>query len=231
MRPVHRGPRPTDYSEHEIQFGKYQEARSPLIQRFGQYCSYCEVKLSASLAVEHVQPKTKHPDQELEWENFLLACVNCNSTKSDKDVELSDYFWPDEDNTFRAFDYAEGGTIKPAEGLDGHLKVKATATIQLTGLDKQPANDPKASDRRWLNRKESWEIAQRAKERLFRNNNDDFREQIKENALSQGFWSIWMTVYEDDPDMRKRLIEAFPGTAQDCFDENSTPFLRPGGQI
>lgn len=231
MRPVNRGQRPTDDQGNAIRYNRYQDARGALAERLGQYCSYCEVKLAASLAVEHVQPKKHYPGRELEWENFLLACSNCNSTKGDKDIELSAYFWPDKDNTFSAFDYSEGGIITPAADLNGDLKLKSEKTIRLTGLDKQPVNDPSASDRRWLNRKESWEIAERARERLARNNNSDFREQIKENAVSQGFWSVWMTVFKDDPDMLSRLINAFSGTSTDCFDENGAPIPRSGGQI
>ena len=44
------------------------------------------------------------------------------------------------------------------------------------------------------------------------------REQILETATGHAYWSIWMTVFEDDPDMRCRFIEAFPGTDKTCFD-------------
>jgi hypothetical protein len=45
------------------------------------------MRLEASLAVEHVLPKKPEgvteiiKSRELDWENFLLACTNCNSTK------------------------------------------------------------------------------------------------------------------------------------------------------
>lgn len=40
-----------------------------------------------------------------------------------------------------------------------------------------------------------------------------------------------MTVFRNDPDMRNRLIRAFPGTATNCFDPQGAPVPRPGGQI
>lgn len=233
MLPVTRGDWPKDDQRNEIRFREYAQARGKLIQRIGEFCSYCEMHLDASLALEHVQPKnppeaTAHErSRELDWNNFLLSCTNCNSTKGDTDVNLDDYFWPDRDNTFRALKYSEGGLVTPT--LDGDLKRRAENIIKLTGLDKCP-NTEKASDRRWLNRKEAWDIAERAKSRLSRNDNDDFREQITDTAFANGFWSIWMTVFQDDADMRRRLMEAFPGTCGECFDEKYQAVVRPGGQ-
>ncbi len=223
MRPLVKGQRPQDAAGHDIQFRKYVSARGELIRRLGQYCSYCEARLGASLAVEHKLPKkpdgvdAEIAERVLDWDNFLLSCVNCNSTKGAEDVDLDDYLWPDQDNTFRGLRYAEGGVVTPSEDLEPDIIDKAKNIISLVGLDKTP-NDAKASDRRWFNRNEAWEIAQRARERLARNNTNDFRNQIMENALANGFWSVWMTVFEDDADMLALLIEAFPGTCADCFD-------------
>jgi len=165
VRPVNRGPIPTDTSGNEIIFHEYQDAREKLIERLGETCSYCEMHLDSSLAVEHVKPKKSEgsdeniQERELDWHNFLLACPNCNSTKGNKDVVPDDYFWLDKDNTFRAFNYSEGGIITPSTELSVELQSKANATIELTGLDKRPLKDPKASDRRWQNRREFWDIA------------------------------------------------------------------------
>jgi len=70
MRPVQRGPEPVDADGSERQFRDYKDARTDLIDRIGQYCSYCEMKLDAALDVEHVQPKTHHPNLKLAWSNF-----------------------------------------------------------------------------------------------------------------------------------------------------------------
>ena len=230
MRPVDKGAVPLDDEGNPKQFSKYKNARSDLITRLGGYCSYCEMKLDASLAVEHVQPKKHHEHLALSWSNFLLGCTNCNSTKGDKDPELSSLLWPDSDNTFMAFQYSEEGVVRVNPALSGDPARKATAMIKLVGLDKTP-NTPSASDRRWLNRIEAWNIAQRAKSRLERNNNEDFREQIVETAVGHAYWSIWMTVFSDDSDMLNRLIQALPGTAQSCFDANGQAVARPGGQL
>jgi uncharacterized protein (TIGR02646 family) len=57
-------------------------------------CCYCEQKISAeghSKAVEHFQPKSIFKFLKNDWENLLLACAQCNGSKSDKfPVELTD---------------------------------------------------------------------------------------------------------------------------------------------
>jgi uncharacterized protein (TIGR02646 family) len=237
MRPVVRGARPKNDADEDVQYDDYAQARGELIRRLGEYCSYCEMHLDSSLAVEHVQPKqlpgAAAVDQAraLDWDNFLLACTNCNSIKGSLDVDLAEYLWPDRDNTYNALKYSEGGIVSVADNLPQDLEAKAKKIIKLVGLDRMP-NTEKASDRRWLNRKESWEIAQLAKKRLTRNDNQDFRDQIIETAQAKGFWSIWKTVFKDDADMSQKLIQVFPGTCTGCFDAQNgySPVARTGGQ-
>lgn len=64
--------------------GAYPASRSDLITNLGQYCSYCEMPLATSLAVEHMLPKAGFPVKSVSWDNFLLACPLCNSLKNDK---------------------------------------------------------------------------------------------------------------------------------------------------
>ncbi|MEI8248475.1 MAG: HNH endonuclease [Lentisphaerota bacterium] len=236
MRPVLRGAWPQKNGQ-DIQFKEYSEARAELIRRLGEYCSYCEMHLDSSLAVEHVKPKkpsgssTVDQTRDLNWNNFLLACVNCNSAKGNTDVKINDYFWADRDNTFLVFQYSEGGRILPASHLNEELMKKAKATIELAGLDKQPLNDSSASDRRWENRREAWDIAVDSKADLAQNDTPQMRRQIVRSV--RGYWSTWMTVFKDDPDMLQRLIRAFPGTCESCFDAGNgyLPIPRPEEQV
>ena len=212
MRPVTRGPHPVDDTGEPISVKRYQEARGPLIERLGAYCSYCEMQLDASLAVEHVQPKSLHSELETCWDNFLLACTNCNSTKGDKAVELESYFWPDKDNTFSVFAYYASGVVEVASGLNPDDTAKAQRTLDLTGFGLISDDNPTVSNRRWRGRYEAWGKAQRALARLDRLNRDELREQIVDTAISNGYWSVWMTVFAEDADMRQRLVEKFTGT-------------------
>lgn len=219
MRPVVRGDCPKDNLGNEVSFTAYPQARRELIHRLGEYCSYCEMHLDSSLAVEHVRPKRPPgaaaaiPDRELAWDNFLLACTNCNSTKGDIDVALGDYLWPDKDDTFHALKYSVGGVV---EAEPGENKAKAELLIKLVGLQQQADTD-RASDRRWLNRREAWDQATRAKDLLANCPRDEMRELIVMTAQAKGFWSVWMTVFADDAEMVRRFVAALPGTQVEFF--------------
>ncbi|MDR2115689.1 MAG: HNH endonuclease [Planctomycetaceae bacterium] len=210
MRPVNRGQQP-----EKLVITKYQDALPDLSERFGRYCSYCEMQLSASLAVEHIMPKSKHPDLELKWENYLLSCVHCNSIKGNKDINVSDYFFPDRDNTFAIFDYSQKG-IAVSNSLNPQDSEKAQKTLQLTGLDRLNENE-----KRFIDFTMKWNIALRSRKRLNNNlSNVDIIESTIDLAKESGHFSIWMTVFADNPDMKRRFIEAFPGTETRWFDEN-----------
>jgi len=239
MRPVACGDWPRDENGDEIKFKHYRNARRELIKRLGAFCSYCEMRLDASLAVEHVRPKKPEGasenirERELDWNNFLLACVNCNSTKGTIDVVLDDYFWPDKDNTFLALAYSEGSVVLPAQTLSDKQKEIAENTIKLTGLNKDKSKESSAPDRRLASRREVWETAEESKGDLKNNNTQEMRRQVLRTALGHGYWSVWMTVFKDDADMLKRFIGAFPGTCRESFDEsdNYKPIHREGGQV
>lgn len=228
MRPVERGVSPGV-------FANYRDAAEPLMQRLGSYCSYCERQIETHLAVEHIHPKALISSLALSWTNFLLACVNCNSCKGDSPIVLTAYLWPDSDNTLKAFLYQQA-LVFSSHGLTAPLRTKVEALIRLVGLDKDPGNPdlgrrPTSADRRWKYRQDCWDLAQRSLYRLQGNDTIELRAQIVENAISHGGFGIWFTVFVGDDDMRRRLVAAFPGTAQNCFDVNALPMQRIGGQI
>lgn len=230
MRPIFRGQRPLDVNNNPIEFTNYKYARDYLIERIGDYCSYCETPLN-SPAIEHIQPRSLNENLETEWNNFLFACIYCNSIKKAKDTSvLSNYFWPNLDNTFRAFIYENGNTPKVNNNLTEQEQIVANNTIALTGLDRRVSSDLR-DDRRYLKRNEAFRKAEEAKSDLQTLDDTTIRKRIEEQAVSTGFWSVWMTVFSDDADMRRRLIAAFKGTSSDCFDNNTQPIPRPSGQL
>lgn len=224
MRPVERGKRPTDKNGNLIAFRTYGEARGFLIERMGQYCSYCNQKLPASLAVEHVQPKNLNPALELEWDNFLLGCTNCNSTKGKKPVNLNDFVWPDVHNTHKAIMYNEDGSIEVNDKiLDANLRSRIQNLLDLVGLQKYP-NTMDASDRRWKNRKDTFQKAKLALQ-LYQSANakgagKEAARFVAEWAPDSGFFSIWLNIFKDYIEVKRALIKVFPGTATDAFDQN-----------
>jgi hypothetical protein len=231
MRPVLRGPSP-----QTMDFNDYDKASTPLKGILGQYCSYCERHIPTNLAVEHIQPKgfTRSdgtiPYKHLEgrWTNFLLACVNCNSTKGDTDIDITVLVLPDRDNTFAAFVYTADGRISPAIGAPPG----AAAMIQLTGIDKRvrttrDKNGKVIAEDRSSQRMERWGIAVRQKTLWDRHPTLALQEVILRDALDSGFFSIWMKAFESDPVMRQCFIDAFPGTAYDCFNSITTAPISP----
>lgn len=226
MRPVSKGESPQEFAD-------YSDAKPYLVERLGRYCSYCERQVNDNaLAVEHILPKDHHDDLKLNWNNFLLACNNCNSTKGRGDLVLDDYYWPDRDNTARAFNYLDGGIISVKEKLDDNQKARAQQTLELTGLDRVPGHpNLSSSDPRWIQRIEAWDIAHRSLQNLQDRDSSAMRKQIVDTAHATGFWSIWMTAFVNDLDMLRRFIEVFPGTCRDCFDSEFRPILRPDGAL
>ncbi|MBI3309995.1 MAG: HNH endonuclease [Serratia liquefaciens] len=224
MRPVRKGISPNG----QVDFDSYKKAYSHLVGRIGGYCSYCERRIATNLAVEHIQPKDGphgHPDLIGRWSNFLLACVNCNSTKGDKEVVLSDLLLPDRDNTFLAYSYSADGKVAPAPQLSPAQQTIAKKTLSLTGLDKKVSqifddNGKVVALDRESQRKEAWGTAQEALNDVVNNpGNAAVLRLTAVLAKETGFFSIWMTVFSGQPTMLLRIIEAFEGTAASgCFD-------------
>lgn len=229
MRPIRRGvsPQATDYLD-------YKDAQTDLISRISagktnglhiaSYCSYCERRIETNLAVEHIEPKAGTHGKPLlagRWSNFLLACVNCNSTKGSKQVIFNDIYLPDRDNTDYAFTYLADGNIEPAISGD----TKAISTLSLLGLDKvsretyDESGSLIAKDRA-SQRLNIWGIAEDA---LNDYNTDGsnviVRKLIVKNMILGGFFSVWMTIFKDCPEMKILFINALSGTSESgCYN-------------
>ncbi len=240
MRPIERGTPPVDENGKPILFQRYQDAKKYLIERLGKFCSYCEMKLETNLAVEHVQPKGNLQTAGLQntWNNFLLACPICNSIKGHTEINeknIDDYLWPDRNNTFLALAYEDQGVVV-ANPQFPEIQDQANALITLVGLDRNPTNGVKPPDDRWFSRLETWNNAVDAKNDLSTRPNDKILRKHIARQASQ-YFSIWATVFADDPDMLRRIFENFKGnvencgTALDCFDDRYKPVKRPGGRI
>jgi uncharacterized protein (TIGR02646 family) len=228
MRPVDRGLAPRSYTQ-------YRDAFADLAAQLGQYCSYCERPISVGLAVEHVLPKSLHPELEKEWTNFLLGCANCNSVKSAQAVEIDNFLLPDRDNTLLAFVYTKGGLVILADGLTTIQQSKAQALLDLVGLQRYPKPglpQPTPKDKRWQDREIAWKIAEDCRENFETLGRSAKARKLALNvAKMTGFFSVWMIVFDNYPDVKKELIKLFPGTATDCFDLNGKPLNRPDGSV
>lgn len=221
MRAVDKGTHPTDMAGHSVAFTHYEDAALYLKERLGRFCSYCERKIPTGLAVEHVMPKSLAPHLEKAWENLLLACANCNSSKGSQWTERGDCLWPDTDDTFAAFVYEPSGAIKPLPALDSDGRQKASTLLELVGLDKSPDNAP-AADYRHKDRLEQWRKAEAALAMLGMmmgktpakpNELEDFQSRLIEQ-VTDGY-SIWATVFRSDLTIVAALAKKFPGTLRE----------------
>ena len=182
MRAICRGPWPAGEDDHPLSFDPYTKARIPLIGRIGEYCSYCERE--GDLHVKHVIPQTIAPELVTDWSNFLLGCVNCNSTKGNDNRSRSGYLWPDEDDTFNAFTYRSGGRISVTDGLAPDVERRAKATFDLVGLGAKDTD----SSRRRHKRRNAWDEAIEVRDLV---NGEDTRQLAIKVALRTGFFSVW----------------------------------------
>jgi len=232
MRPVRKGVSPVAGD-----FNKYEDAKPELVSRLGLYCSYCERKINTLLAVEHIEPKDGDFGQshlEKRWSNFLLACTNCNSCKGSKKVNFKRLLFPDRDNSYHSYLYQEDGTVVLNPTLSPRQQVMARNTLHLVGLDKplqvyKDSNDEQVALDRSAQRMQVFGIAQVALSLLQADPaNINVKTAIVMMALPEGFFSIWMTVFDAYPDMKVRLIKAFKGTEDSgCFDVNTGNAITP----
>lgn len=207
MRKVDRGPWPRDHGTNAKKFDPYTKAKADLICRLGEYCSYCE--RLGDLHVEHVVPRSHRPDLEQEWTNFLLGCVNCNAIKSNTNRSRNGYLWPDQDDTEAAFSYLPEGMVRVRDDLPGPTRTKAQNLFDLVGLGRRPTNNSRVRDLRWRKRREAWGQANFALRQIKKGADVEW---VIRLAKAVGFFSVWMTVFADDPQMCDRLRRSFPGT-------------------
>ncbi len=219
MRPVNKGDAP------KAKLKKYQDAEPYLANRIGPYCSFCELPLQHVPEVEHKEAKSKG-GEELKWDNFLLSCKYCNTRKGDvvKKGDSGQYLWPDTDDTFHAFSYEKDLPQINAEYLkqreDGSYQ-KAVNLMRLIKLDNRPTR--KERDRRFYARNEAKNNALMSREGWLSMetplDRDTYLETIIMLAKASGFFSVWMTVFKDIIVVKKALLDSFPGTRKEYFEE------------
>lgn len=215
MRPVDKGDAPRTYTA-------YGDARDDLLDRLGTYCSYCEMSIKNMPEVEHIIPRA-NGGAELEWENFLLSCKYCNTSKSDHNQNRDDYLWPDEHNTFKAFKYQRDYPIEVSSNVVGEERIKAQNTIDLMKLDRQPGsvNWNNHRDTRYMSRANAWGIALDAYEDLKEIGNEEYiMKWICQSAVECGHFSIWMEVFKENNKMKELLVNSFKGTNKKYFSSN-----------
>lgn len=215
----------------------YQDAKHLLCANIGLNCVYCEASYPypRDVHVEHVLPKDPtqgYSHLESDWDNFLLACATCNGVdnKGNKVNLPQDCHYPHLNNTFLSFKYDRGGVVVVNPDLTGLSYNKAKTLLEMVGLDKSPLTS-NPGDYRCHNRRKQWNIAETYRARYVNGKLDI--DCLIDYVIQAGSWSIWFTVFEGLDEVRKQLIDRFPGTASSCFDAQNhyNPVPRNPGQI
>ncbi len=214
----------------------YKDWRQDLIDRIGNYCCYCNMRLNDSPQVEHVVPKNPQPGHAagsmLDWDNMLLGCGPCNRAKSNNPVSSATHYLPDVANTHLVFDYVvRNHPTKPnAVGCVPVVSVgpnvdstKAVNTIKLCGLDKISVN-ARATDLRWQYRYEAllWaKVWKKQWDDWGYNNSNGFIDLLIIQIQAIGFFSIWLRTFENDQAVLEAIVSRISGNNLSCYDNRT----------
>lgn len=221
MRAVDKGSSPYEH------IGHYAQALPYLENAIGLYCSYCEFPIAHMPEVEHVSAKSCG-GSATDWSNLLLGCKYCNTRKGTAVTpeNADNYLWPDTDNTALAFSY-DGGVpavntaVLTEQDPSLAMLAKASNIYRLLSLDHVPS--PSQKDRRFRARNAAYELALTSLRdyEKFTHCSPELKEafinQTIFTALGSGFFSVWITVFREHPEIAERLVQAFPGTRTEYY--------------
>ena len=241
MRPIIKSIR-NSATGTPLEFDPSRGAKHDLTNELGTFCSYCEKYVNrSSLHVEHIYGE-KCRDMagnliyghlKYRWDNFLLACVNCNSVKGNKDIAVLNPYMPHENNLLHFIEIDIGASVQIKPLVAGNEMLRTRAFIDLVGLDRTPGHpDYSDLDDRWENRLKVYDLANRQLAKYSLPNPTTDIENIIALAETNGYFSIWYYVFDAFDNVRQALISGinynngnmvipFPNTHQGSFDMNN----------
>lgn len=242
MRPIERGNVPLNEDGTPKTVSDYKNWRKDLLDRLGNYCSYCEMALNDSPQVEHVIAQDVDSALALEWINMLLACSACNRAKWNHLCPSATHYLPTHHNTFLSFRLLKTKNLRHQDEaasfvivnpiLQANQRLKAQNTVDLCRLNVDFTairSEQKVTDLRWRYRREAIfdaELWRKEWDDWGQNSANQFIELLITNAKAKGFWTAWFTVFQDVRAVREALINGFKGTAIGCFDDDYNPIPR-----
>lgn len=220
MRPVKKWNWPSDLPGVKKVYSPYRIAINDLGTNLGDYCSYCGMQVYIiSLEVEHVDDKHNNPARIEDWDNFLLACKNCNTIKGTKPINYNAMVFPHIHNTYKIIQYLTDGVIEVNTTFPNQIQIKIQNTINLVGLDRLPGHlDYSDKDKRWEYRMKVWRLANKYLQEFESNSIKIVT--IIDLAVTNGFWGVWMQVFENHDEVLTELIQNFQETFVDCRTTN-----------
>lgn len=224
-----------------VEYNPWGDAKPELVEELGSFCSFCEKYNSRSaLHVEHVYGKKCkdaannyiYDHLKYRWDNFLLACVNCNSVKHNQDIALTNPALPHINNIMHFIESITGGVIAVKAGLTMQELNQTNSFISLVGLDRIPGH-PQHSDKddRWDERLKVYDIAQRQLRKYENVPRKTELDTIVDLARTNGCFSIWYYAFKKHEEVLDALINGmmidgvlvkpFPGTHIHSFDSTN----------
>jgi hypothetical protein len=98
-----------------------QDVQEALVEDFFNKCYLCEGLLIAGFDVEHLKPKSRFPDHELDWKNLFPAHPRCNGRRK----KWNENQWPEGGLLDCAVDDIEG-RLDQQVIADGDSGIRAT---------------------------------------------------------------------------------------------------------
>lgn len=102
MRPVNK-PHPAPYLDIvPTRLPTIRETvRTALFDTIGRYCSFCEMPLKISDAIVSKKDGAIRRRPSLDdWSDLLVACDFCMEARTEKNITLQNFIWPDTDTSF-----------------------------------------------------------------------------------------------------------------------------------
>lgn len=230
MRAIIKGEVPRIKSgKREVVFKNWRRAIPFLKDRTGHYCHLCEMRVTNALAIEHILPKEHFPSKSGDWDNFLLICNYCNSAKLDQIPHnyQTEYAWPHLDNTHILFDYPLSSLCKPIPNPNAidNEKARVANTISIYKLLEEKKSSGEA-DARFRERLQTLKMA--IDRKIEYGQGKATIQGIVELAISRGFFSVWMKIFDDLPEVKLALINHadFHLQGKGFFDDQGNPIPR-----
>jgi len=135
-------------------------------------------------------------------------------------VKYDEIHLPHKNNTLLSLVYKEAGVVEVNPHIPPVSQTHAQELVNLLKLD-QP--DSETDFRRDMRRK-AWDRAMMYL-KLYEAGEYELNAMIAD-IKERSCWSIWFTVFINHKDVRQALVEQFPGTSRECFNENYNPIPR-----
>lgn len=126
---------PDEKKEQAKEYYSKAELREVFIHEQGFICCYCNSEISIDSEIEHLHPKSNHPDKTLHYLNLVLSCkgaqkepqprdIHCNNRRQNKEIKI----FPTHKICEELFEYYLSGRVK------GNNEI-ANEMIEILGLN------------------------------------------------------------------------------------------------